>query len=147
VKASRAQTHRTGSFSMGLSDYNTESFTAAHSGSHVWRVPCSRHIKDLFCTFWKKKCIIATTIFFLFIPNSPYFFCGSQQSLTYFNHSFPCFYNNLLDGKLWLWFNFSDTFFYFPWKTGKWELRNPDLSCIYNIFHLQVTFIHIFRCQ
>ena len=81
-----------GSFSMGLSDYNTESLTAAHSRSHVWRVPCSRHIKHLFCTFWKKRCIVATTIFFLSIPNSPYFFCGSQQSLTYFNHSFPCFY-------------------------------------------------------
>jgi hypothetical protein len=32
----------------GLSDYNMESLTLELSGYHVWRVPHSCHVKDLF---------------------------------------------------------------------------------------------------
>ena len=42
---------------------------------------------------FEKRYIVATTLFFLSIPNSPYFFCVNQKSLTHFNHSFHCFYS------------------------------------------------------
>jgi hypothetical protein len=38
---------------VGLSGYYTESLTVYHSGQCVWRVPRSRHAKDLFCRFRK----------------------------------------------------------------------------------------------
>ena len=38
----------------GLSGYYIESLNVDHSGKCVWRLPCSLHVKDLFCRFQKR---------------------------------------------------------------------------------------------
>ena len=50
----------------GISGFNTKRLTLDHSGSRVWRVPCSLHTKDSFCRF--RKSVVAVTKDYYFLP-------------------------------------------------------------------------------
>jgi len=79
----------------GLSCYNMKSLTMGNvfRECHTTSMP-----KTFFVIFEEKKqknnrlIAAATRLNFSFLPNSPYFFSGSQKSLTWLANPFPHFY-------------------------------------------------------